>query len=138
MNANLMSRKIEMSKSEAKAAGKINSEKFVELQQYRAAYPGFEIEIKSPTKRKNEFKGLDYDYMVKYIKNCKREDKDNILEEFNTLTAQAKKHKEEGSENLETASYIEVKKWFLAKFPEIKEFRENSKKRIQEILDQAA
>ena len=45
MNANLMTKKIEMSKTEAKAAGKINSEKFNELNTLRSMYPTFEIEI---------------------------------------------------------------------------------------------
>ena len=35
MNANIFSRKIEMTKAEAKAAGKIGSEKFKELQARR-------------------------------------------------------------------------------------------------------
>ena len=55
MNANLFTRKIEMCKSEAKAAGKIGSEKFKELREYMEAYPGYEIEIMAPSKRKVEF-----------------------------------------------------------------------------------
>ena len=50
MNANLMTKKIEMSKSEAKEAGKLNTEKFHELHQLMAAYPGFEVQIKAPSK----------------------------------------------------------------------------------------
>ena len=56
MNANIFSRKIEMSKAEAKAAGKIGSEKFEELRQYMNEFPGFEIQIKAPAKRKVELK----------------------------------------------------------------------------------
>ena len=67
MNANLFTHKIEMSKSEAKAAGKLNSDQYNELRQYMAAYPSFTIEIKAPAKRKTEFSGLNYDYMKKYI-----------------------------------------------------------------------
>ena len=47
MNANLFARKIEMTKTEAKAAGKINSEKFNELHTLRTMYPTFEIVIKA-------------------------------------------------------------------------------------------
>ena len=50
MNANLMTKKIEMSKSEAKEAGKLNTEKFHELRQFMAAYPGYEVQIKAPAK----------------------------------------------------------------------------------------
>ena len=59
-----MTKKIEMSKTEAKAAGKINSEKFNELNTLRTMYPNFEIEIKaSAAKKKSDYKGLTYDYM---------------------------------------------------------------------------
>ena len=137
MKANLITKKIEMSKNEAKAAGKINSEKFKELQEYRAAYPGYEIVIVAAAKRKNEFDGLDYGFMKAYIKAHDNAEK-SAMEEFNTLTAQAKKDGEENSAYLEAASYFEVKKWFLKKFPEIAKFKENHQKRIAEILAAAA
>lgn len=37
-----------------------------------AMYPGFEVQIKAPSKRKVEFRGLDYKYMRSYI--LKRDD----------------------------------------------------------------
>ena len=67
MNANLMTKKIEMSKSEAKEAGKLNTEKFHELRQFMAAYPGYEVQIKAPGRHKVELRGLDYKYMREYI-----------------------------------------------------------------------
>ena len=136
MNANLMTKKIEMSKSEAKAAGKIGSEKFVELRQYMEMYPGFEIQIKAPAKRKNEFSKLDYKYMRAYIQSHDDED-GTIMAEFRTLIAQDKKDKVEGSEHLEAAGYLDVKKWFLTKFPEIKQFKDEHSKKVQEILKAA-
>ena len=136
MNANIFSRKIEMTKAEAKAAGKIDSEKYNELRDSLDAYPGFEIQIKAPAKRKVEFRGLDYKFMREYIQ--KHDDANGtIMAEFRTLTAQDKKEKAEGSENLEAAGYLDVKKWFLAKFPEIKKFKEDHAKKVQEILDAA-
>lgn len=133
MNANIFSGKIEMSKSEAKAAGKIGSEKYHELRQYMKEFPGFEIHIKAAAKRKVEFRDLNYDYMRAYIK--KHDDDDGtIMAEFRTLIAQDKKDKVEGSENLKAANYLDVKKWFLAKFPEIKEFKKQHGKKVQEIL----
>ena len=64
MNANLCAKVIEMTKNEAKAAGKIGSEKFKELREYQAAYPYFTIEIKAAPKRKASFSGLTYKYMT--------------------------------------------------------------------------
>ena len=43
MNANLIKKTIEMTANEAKAAGKIGSEKFMELRQYQEVYPTFTI-----------------------------------------------------------------------------------------------
>lgn len=136
MNANLMKKTIEMTKAEAKAAGKIGSDKFHELREYMEMYPTFTIDIKAPTKRKVEFRGLTYEYMKNYIK--KHDDEDGkIMAEFNALIALDKKNKVEGAEHLEAAGYLDVKKWFLAKFPEIKQYKENHDKKIQEILNAA-
>lgn len=133
MNANLFSKKIEMSKNEAKAAGKIGTPEFDELHQYMEMYPGFEVQIKAPSKRKVEFRGLDYKYMRSYI--LKHDDENGtIMAEFCELTAQAKKAGIEGAEHLEAANYMDVKKWFLAKFPEIKQYKDEHQKKVQEIL----
>lgn len=136
MNANLITKKIEMTKNEAKAAGKIGTEKFEELQSYMEKYPGFEVLIKIPAKRKVEFRGLTYEYMRAYIK--KHDDENGtIMAEFNELIALDKKNKVEGAEYLEAASYIDVKQWFLGKFPEIQEHKDNHAKKIREILNAA-
>ena len=133
MNANLMTKKIEMGKNEAKAAGKIGTPEFEKLRQYMEMYPGFEVQIKAPGKRKVEFRGLTYEYMKNYIK--KHDDEDGkIMAEFNDLIALDKKNKVEGAEHLEAAGYLDVKKWFLAKFPEIKEYKEQHAEKVQKIL----
>lgn len=136
MNANLMTKKIEMSKNEAKAAGKIGTPEFEKLRQYMEMYPGFEVQIKAPGKRKVEFRGLTYEYMKNYIKKHDNE-KGEIMAEFRELIAQDKKDKVEGAEHLEATGYLDVKKWFLAKFPEIKKYKEAHDKKVQEILNAA-
>ena len=138
MNANLMTKKIEMTKNEAKAAGKIGTPEFETLKNYMLAYPGYEIQIKAPAKRKVELKGLDYKYMRNYIQMCERDDKGEIMEKFNTLIAQDKKDGKEGAEHLEAAGYLDVREWFLSTFPEIKQTRDNHAKKVQEILDKVA
>ena len=137
MNANLMTKKIEMSKSEAKEAGKLNTEKFHELHQFMAAYPGFEVQIKAPSKRKVELRGLDYKYMRAYI--LKHDDeKHSKMDTFKTLIAQDKKDGKEGSEHLEAAGYLDVRVWFLSTFPEIKQTRQDHKDKVQAILAKVA
>ena len=108
MNANLFTKKIEMSKSEAKEAGKLNTEKFHELRQFMAAYPGYEVQIKAPAKRKVELRGLDYKYMRTYILSHDDE-QHSKMETFKTLIAQDKKRKFtmtqfRYSQNLQSAS----------------------------------
>ena len=134
MNANLMNRTIEMTKSEAKAAGKLNSDEWKEFREYQNAYPNFEIVIKASAKRTGAYRGLDYKYMLNYINNCKLENKSDILEKFKFLIASDKKNKVEGSEYLVASSYMDVKKWFLATFPEIKSHKEEHDKKRAEIL----
>lgn len=113
MNANLMTKKIEMSKSEAKEAGKLNTEKFHELRQFMAAYPGYEVQIKAPGRHKVELRGLDYKYMREYIQ--KHDDEQHSkMEKFKTLIAQDKKDGKEDTEHLEAAGYLDVRAWFLA------------------------
>ena len=133
-----MTKKIEMTKSEAKEAGKLNSEKFHELHQFMAAYPGYEIQIKAPSKRKVELRGLDYKYMRAYILKCNKENKEDIMDKFNNLIAQEKKDGKEGSEYLEAAGYLEVRAWFLKQFPEIEQRRDDHKKKVQAILAEVA
>ena len=119
MNANLMSKKIEMSKTEAKAAGKINSEKFNELNTLRTMYPTFEIEIKaSAAKKKSDYKGLTYGYMAKYIASHD-DDEQSIMAEFEMLRGISAEAQEALADS---ASYKEIKEWFLKKFPAIAEF----------------
>ena len=127
MNANLMTKKIEMSKSEAKEAGKLNTEKFHELRQFMAAYPGYKVELR----------GLDYKYMREYIQ--KHDDEQHSkMEKFKTLIAQDKKDGKEDTEHLEAAGYLDVRAWFLATFPEIKKSREDHKEKVQAILAEVA
>ena len=118
MNANIFSRKIEMTKAEAEAAGKIGSEKFGELQQYMKEFPGFEIQIKASVKRKVDLKGLDYDYMRNYI--LTHEDDKNaliVLAEFSEMRQISRCHSQ-------AKRYPVIKNWFLEKYPEIKNFGE--------------
>ena len=65
----------------------------------------------------------------------KHDDEDGtIMAEFRELIAQDKKDKVEGAEHLEAAGYLDVKKWFLAKFPEINEYKEQHAEKVQKIL----
>ena len=133
MNANLFSRKIEMTKTEAKAAGKPNTTEYNTLLELMKNFPGFQIEIvKSAAKKADRFKGLDINYMENYIKSHKPE----LLETFyelRGLDANGKK-----VELAAAATYGEIKMWFLTQFPEIEKLGENVNKIIEEAQKKAA
>ena len=127
MNANLFSRKIEMTKTEAKAAGKPNTTEYNTLLELMKNFPGFQIEIvKSAAKKADRCKGLDINYMENYIKSHKPE----LLETFYELRGLDADGKR--VELAAAATYGEIKMWFLTQFPEIEKLGENVNKIIEE------
>lgn len=127
MNANLMTKKIEMTKTEAKAAGKLNTTEYNTLLELTNNFPGYQIEIvKTAAKKVDRFKGLDYNYMTDYIKSHNEE----LLKEFYTLRGLDENGKKVGMSA--AASYGEIKMWFLEQFPEIEEMGEKVNKIIEE------
>ena len=115
MNANIMNGTIEMTKTEAKAAGKLNSKAFTELKELRATYPNYEIVVKTTSKVKDNLKGLNIPFMVKYIKT--HDNDGTIMKDFNALRG----CNEDGSKDEEamSLSYGELKKWFIEQYPEV-------------------
>lgn len=127
MNANLMTKKIEMTKTEAKAAGKLNTTEYNTLLELTNNFPGYQIEIvKTAAKKVDRFKGLDYNYMTDYIKSHNEE----LLKEFYTLRGLDENGKKVGM--AAAASYGEIKMWFLEQFPEIEGMGEKVNKIIEE------
>ena len=113
MNANLMKSIIEMTKTEAAAAGKLNSEKFNELKALREMFPTFQIVVVKTSKSGEHFKGLTVDYMENYIKNHK----DELLTDFYKL--RGKDANGNALEVAPVATYGELKMWFLNKCHEV-------------------
>jgi len=118
MTINFENNTIEMTKAEAKEAGKYNSEKYLELKEIRSEFPTYRIVTKSTSKKRDTYKGLTYAYMMKYIKEH-TEENDERREEFSQMSGYVDGKK---IELAETATYGEVKAWFLLKFPEIEEY----------------
>lgn len=128
MNANHITKKIEMTKTEAKTAGKPNNDAYNTLLELMKNFPGYEIEIvKSVSKKTDRFKGLDYNYMMDYIKSHNKE----LLKDFYTLRGLDDNGKKVGM--AAAASYGEIKMWFLEQFPEVEKMAEN----VNEIIAKA-
>ena len=127
MFTNHMTKKIEMTKTEAKAAGKPNTVEYNTLLELMKNFPGYQIEIvKSAGKKVDRFKGLDYAYMENYIKSHD----ESKLEIFYELRGLDKDGKKIGM--AAAATYGEIKMWFLTQFPEIEKMGENISKIIEE------
>lgn len=107
---------IAITKSFEKKARVYGSDEYMELREARNEFPNFRLVVKASKSGNNTFKGFNYDFMVEYIKKHDDEAK-SIKAEFDELK---KKH----------YSYIEMKKWFIEKFPVF----ENCKTRAQWIL----
>ncbi len=121
MNINFENGTIEMTKAEAKEAGKFNSEKYIELKEIRSEFPTFRIVTKNVPKKRDTYKGLTYTYMAKYIADH-TEENDDRRSEFAQMSGYVDDVKVAFAE---TATYGEVKSWFLLRFPEIEEYNNN-------------
>lgn len=129
MNANIEKKTIELTKTESKAAGKTTSTEFAELNELRAAFPGFRIVVKT-SKSKDNMKGLDTPFMEKYIKEHDDEDH-TMLKEFYSLRGLD----ENGNKKKfgQAVPYGTLKQWFLTYFPEVADMN----KTIEDILAKA-
>lgn len=132
MKINFVSRTIEMTKTEAKEAGKYNSDKYNELKAIRADFPNFRIVTKSTSKKKDTYKGLNYAYITKYIADHTKED-DERRAEFDRLRGYENDKK---NPLAETATYGEVKAWFLLNFPEIEEYNKKTEELRNKIREE--
>ena len=119
---------IELTKKFATAAKRFGTPEYEDLQTVRRDYPRYRIEIKTPAKKADCFKGLTYDYMKGYIVSHNKE----LLCNFFTLCG--KTEDGDDQEFAAAATYGEIKKWFLDQFSELRIQR----KTIDEILNKKA
>lgn len=126
---NFASNTIEINAKFANAASEYGSAEYRELMAAKNDFPTFEVKVNKPsTKKNNSFKGLTIAYMEEYIKGHD-DDKKTKMNEFNTLRGK------NGSEISATATYGEIKMWFLNTYPEFEKTRsdiEDIMKRVRE------
>ena len=123
ITVNYKNHTLELSRKFADAAAKYGTEEYKELQEVRRDYPGYKVNVvksrKDDKKKENmdAFKGLTYDYMEKYIKA--HDEDGSHMADFLILRGKS----EEAVEALaDSASYREIRDWFLATYPAIKQF----------------
>lgn len=112
-----------MNKSFADKAARFGSDEYNALMQAREQNPGYTTKVitrKTAKSDKPSYKGLTYEYMEKYIQ-AHDDDEQTIMNEYMELRGLT----EEAEEALmESASYQEMKDWFLDKFPAIADFHQ--------------
>ena len=127
---NAKNRSIELTKTFATASSKFGTPEYDQLQQVRKDYPNYKVVTvtrKATKTDKPSYKGLTYEYMVKYIKSHDKAEEN--MAEFMELRGVS----EEGENALaESAHYQTIKDWFLGKYPEIANFHEKRTALIDE------
>ena len=123
ITVNFKKNTIVVSKAFAKKASQYGSEEYREFQKVKSENPKYKVEIKNTRPpKKNTIRGLDYQFMERYIKNHNMD----LYKEFLTLIG--KSDNEYDGLKVKGKPYLTVKKWFLEKFPEIAEFESIAKK----------
>ena len=125
-------KKIRLPKAFAKASGKYNSEEYKLLMKMKKDVPNYEVIVETTRKQpRDNYKGLTYDYMERYIKE--KPNHEDILKEFNELRGISTEYEA----IMKKTSYLKVKKWFLTTFPEIDEYKQE-RKETWKVIDKNA
>ena len=107
-----------LTKSFAAKAAIFGTDEYKMLQEARRDYPGYKVVVTKSKEQKNIFAGLDYDYMEKYIESHDDEHK-SIMAEYRMLRGKSDEAKELQAGS---ASFLEIRSWFLKTFPAIEAF----------------
>lgn len=99
---------IEMNKTTAKATSVFGTEEYNDLISVKNSFPTYRIVIVSIKRASDGFKGMDYEFMMNYIKT--HENAEERGAQFDKLRD-------------EKLTYGEIKKWFLDKYPVFKDCR---------------
>ena len=127
ININFQKQTIEMTKTFANSASNYGSEAYNELMNAKRDVPSYSVTIvKTASKKKDSFKGLNLQYMKKYITEKSGTDSEQ-MKDFNLLCGNT------DDELAAKASFGEIKMWFLTQYPEIEKARQN----IDEIIAKA-
>ena len=113
LKINHENRTLVMDRTFAKAASFVGSNEYNLLQDARRDYPSYQVTLRSIKKKedKESYRGLTYKYMEDYIRTHASAAPN--MAEFQQQLLLAKCH---------SIRYPNIKNWFLAKYPEVKQF----------------
>ena len=132
MFVNFENSTIELTKSEMTAAKQYGSEMYNAVMAARRDNPGSRIVELKAKKTKAAFASLDMKFIKEYV------EKHGSDEQKAAFTFITKRTVNEDGEYCEAQSFFQIKSWFLAEFPEIKQSRKDYREKIQSIYDAAA
>ena len=100
------------------AASKYGTDEYIEVQNARRDYPNYRVVRRNRKIKKNDtIKGLTYEVMEKYIKSHDKEN--SIKNHYDFLRGRTE-------EMPYSATYGEIKKWFLATYPNYGKYPQTS------------
>jgi hypothetical protein len=131
MFANLFERKIQMTKAEAKKAGIPGTEEYETLLDLMKNFPTFPIDIAKSVKKAPKIR-LTNEFMENFIKSKNHVENLKTFYELRGLDENGKKKAEK---LVGVASFVEVKVWFLAEYPEVEKYDEKVNKIIKDARE---
>ena len=123
---------IELTTTEMKNAMTFGSGEYKALQEARRDYPTYRV-VEKKIKNKSEFGKLTMKTIKAYVEKHGSDKQKNDLK----IMTQNGVNMENG-EYTEAESFFTIKAWFLNTFPELKMQRAEHRKKVQEILQDAA
>lgn len=131
MKINETKKVIEMGKKEYDLAMTYGTKEYKALREIRNDFPGFKPIVVKAKKAKSDFANLDMKTIKAYVE---KHGNDEQKEHFSFIT---KRTVDADGEYCEAQSFFQIKAWFLAAFPEIKQSRKDYREKIQSIYDAA-
>lgn len=132
---NYTKRAIEISKSFAKASSIFGSEAYNELKEAKNDFPTFRVVVKTTSKRSVEDR-ITMDDIIRYVATKSGENSEQ-METLKELRGVSLKDSKDIFTVEESASFMQIKKWFFATYPEVAKRTDARKKKIDEIIANA-
>ena len=123
---------IELTKTEMSEATKYGSEMYNAVMAARRDNPGFRVVETKAKKAKSDFANLNMKTIASYV------EKNGTDEQKKNFAFISKRTIGEDGEYCEAQPFFQIKAWFLAEFPEIKQSRKDYREKIQSIYEAAA
>ena len=132
MKINETKKVIEMGKKEYELAMTYGTEEYKALREIRNDFPGFKPVVVKAKKVKGDFANLDMKTIKTYV------EKHGTDDQKKNFALISKRTIDEDGEYCEAQPFFQIKAWFLAEFPEIKQGRKDYREAVQKIYDAAA